>query len=119
MSAGDLGAVIAAVLSLGAVVVLTVLTLQLRRTLDDLGTAVARLHDESVPLLAEARETVSRAGAEADRVDDLLDSAEAVAARVDGASRVAYLALSKPVIKTAAVATGAQRAARRLRRGPG
>ena len=33
----------------------------------------------------------------------------------DGASRAAYVALSKPVIKTAAAATGAQRAARKLR----
>ena len=46
----------------------------------------------------------------------VLGSAEAISSRVEGASRVARMALSTPVIKTVALATGTGKAARRLGR---
>ena len=50
------------------------------------------------------------------RFDRVLGSAEAISDAVVGGSRVARAALSTPVIKTAALATGTSRAVRRLRR---
>ncbi len=115
MTAGDLAAVVAGVMSLAAVAVLTWAALLLRRTALELRAVVAEVRTEALPALRDASAAVAAAGGEIERVDQLIDAAESISARIDGASRVAYLALSKPVIKTAAVATGAQRAARRLR----
>jgi len=115
VSAIDLAAVIAAVASLAVVAVLTVLVTHLTRVLRDVSVALEELRAETIPALDEALAAVRRAGEEAERVTEILDAAEAVSSRVDGASKAAYVALSRPVIKTAAAATGAQRAARKLR----
>jgi hypothetical protein len=115
VTAADLAAVVVSVLSLAAVAVLTWFAVVLARTVAELRDTVASVRAEAVGLVEEARAAVARADGEIERVDEILDAAEAISSRVDGASRVAYLALSKPVIKTAAVATGAQRAARRFR----
>jgi hypothetical protein len=115
MSAMDLAAVVAAVLSLGAVAVLTVAVISLSRTLRELRGLIEDVQAQALPALAEATAAIVEARLEVDRVDGILDAAEAVSSRIDGASRVAYLALSKPVIKTAAVASGTRRAAKRLR----
>ena len=56
----------------------------------------------------------SAAGAEVDRVDDLLDTAETISATVDSASRLGYLAFRAPVIRTVALGKGIGRGARRL-----
>ncbi len=64
--------------------------------------------------MGELRDTVERAGAEVERVDDLLDTAEAISATVDSASRLGYLAFRAPVIRTVALGKGLGRGARRL-----
>ncbi|MBV9951013.1 MAG: hypothetical protein JO291_03615 [Acidimicrobiia bacterium] len=115
MSAIDLAAVVAAVLSLVAVGALTVAVMSLARSLRELRTLMAGIQDEALPALADATAAVVDVREQVERVDEILDAAESISSRIDGASRVAYLALSKPVIKTAAVATGTRRAARRLR----
>jgi len=115
VSAGDLAAVVASVLSLAAVAVLTAAAFLLLRTVKDLRAVASEVRDEALPALRAATAGVVEARGEMERMDEILDAAEAVSARIDGASRVAYLALSKPVIKTAAVASGTRRAARRLR----
>ena len=49
-------------------------------------------------------------------VDRLVGSAESISATVDATSKLAYRALSAPVIKTVAITSGASRAAKRLRK---
>lgn len=115
MKAGDLAAVVAGVASLAAVALLTAVSISLLRVLREARATVAELRDQALPALAEARAALADATGEVERVDEIIAAAEAVSSRIDGASRVAYLALSKPVIKTAAVASGTRRAARRLR----
>lgn len=115
MTAGDLAAVLAAVTCLAVVAVLTVAVLRLTRVLSEVEAAVTDIRERALPALDEATAAVRRAGEETERVGAIIDAAEAVSTRVDGASRAAYVALSRPVIKTAAAATGAQKAARRLR----
>ena len=51
----------------------------------------------------------------AERVDNLLRSAESVSGTVDSATRLAYLTVGSPVVKGLAVATGANQAYRRFR----
>jgi protein involved in polysaccharide export with SLBB domain len=50
------------------------------------------------------------------RFDRVLGSAEAISGAVSGSGRVARTALSTPVIKVAAIASGTSRAAKRLSR---
>jgi hypothetical protein len=80
--------------------------------------SAARL-DELDRTLARAAGELGRAGAELDRVGDLIGSAESISDAVGGASRLASTAMAGPVIKAVALGSGAARAGRRLRRGPG
>jgi hypothetical protein len=114
MSAGDLAAVLVSVAMLAVVAALSVAVTSLLRSLRELRTALDQLQAESVPLMGELAATVSAAGAEVGRVDELLDSAEAISARVDGASRLGYLAFRAPVIRVMAFGRGLGRGWRRI-----
>ena len=56
-----------------------------------------------------------RATGEVDRIDDLLEVAGSIGERVDTATEATYRALTSPVIKGVALASGTRRAAQRLR----
>ena len=123
MSAGQLAVVLAAVLcSLGFAALVVVLV----RVLDALRSVereVNRLRAETLPLLDElraaagdARETVDRAREDLERFDRVLGSAESISDAVSGSSRLVRSALSTPVIKTVAFASGTAEGVRRLRR---
>ena len=116
MSAGDLAAVFVAIASVIAVVLLTIALLSLIRTLTALRVAVEDLRRETLPVVTEMQQTVTRANAELERVDGLLVSAESVTATVDSFSSLFYLVFSNPLIKILALAAGTGRAARALRR---
>ena len=124
MSAGDLMLVIAAVLCTLGFAALVVVLGRVLDTLRSLRGEVASLRAETGPLLAElrtttveAQRTIEDARDDLARFDRVLGSAEAISDAVSGGGRVARVALSTPVIKTAALATGTSRAVRRLRRG--
>ncbi len=74
------------------------------------------LEAEALPLVDELARSVADANEELARVQRLVGSAESISATVDATSKLAYRALSAPVIKTVAMTSGASRAARRLRR---
>lgn len=116
LSAADLTLVVVTGCSIVAVVaVLFVLqraltaVREVKRVLDDVNARAMPLIDELAASLAEANEELAR-------VDRLVGSAESISATVDATSKLAYRALSAPVIKTVAMTSGASRAARRLRR---
>ena len=116
MTAGELAIVLGTVLcSLGFAALIVVLV-RVLDALRSLRTEVDSLRAETQPLLAELRSSVDEARDDLERFDRVLGSAEAISANVQGASRVARVALSAPVIKTVALASGTSRAARRLRR---
>lgn len=115
MSAGDLAAVLVAVVALGAVVVLSVAAVALLRTLRDLRAVVDDLRAQAVPMVTDLRETVRQADVELDRVSGLLDQAEEIGAHLESTSRLANRALAPPLIKTLSFAAGVRRATRRLR----
>jgi len=116
VTAGELAVVLATVLcALGFAALVVVLWRVLQAT-RELGEQLAQLRRDTQPLLEELRASVDGARDDLDRFDQLLGSAEAISASVNGATRVTRIALSAPVIKTVALASGTSRAASRLRR---
>ena len=116
MTAGELAIVLGTVLCALGFAALIVVLVRVLDALRALRTEVDSLRAETQPLLAELRTSVEDARDDLERFDRVLGSAEAISANVQGASRVARVALSTPVIKTVALASGTSRAARRLRR---
>jgi hypothetical protein len=115
MTAGELAVVLAAVLCSIGFAALIVVLMRVLDTLRDLRREVESLRSETRPLLAELRTSVDEARDDLQRFDRVLGSAEAISDAVAGTSRVTRAALSAPVIKTVALATGTGRAARKLR----
>jgi hypothetical protein len=119
MTADHVAVLVASIAAGVTALVLVVLTVVLTRRVRELGQAVEELRTETVPLVRDARVVVDQAATEMVRVGDVLDSAEAVSATVDSASRLAYRAFSNPVVKLLAYGTGLGSAVRRFfGRGP-
>lgn len=116
MSATELAALIVAIASVVAVVLLAFGLVSIAKTLKEVRIAVELLRTETVPMVVGLGDTVRNANAELERVDVLLGTAESISGTVDSASRLAYLAFSNPVIKALALASGTGRAARSFRR---
>lgn len=117
LSAGDLTLVLVTVFSVVALAAVLVAIVRLLSVIRMLRASVDRLDAEMLPLIDELGVALADANEELDRIDRLVGSAEAISETVDATSKLAYRALSAPVIKTVAVTSGASRAARRLRRG--
>jgi hypothetical protein len=130
MTASELALVVAAVLSVLGFVALALVLYRVLLALREVQGSLLQLRtdtammvgelraalDEARDTVEDARSTVDEARDDLERFDRVLGSAEAISANVEGASRVARLALSAPVIKTAAIATGTRRTFGRLRR---
>ncbi len=116
MSATELAALIVAISSVVAVVLVAIALVSVTKTLREVRTAVELLRTETLPIVTDLGETVRGANVELERVDGLIDRAESISGTVDSASRLAYLAFSNPMIKVIALATGTSRAARSFRR---
>lgn len=123
MTAGDLAIVLAAVLCCIGFAALIVVLYRVLDTMRSLRNEVVSLRQETRPLLdelrsstADAKAAMAAARGDLERFDRVLGSAEAISGAVAGSSRVARAALSTPMIKTAALATGTSRAVRRFRR---
>jgi hypothetical protein len=115
-SAADLAAVIVAIASVAAVMLLVLVVVSVNRTLTTVRLSIEQLRRETLPVVDELRRTVTTANDELERLDALLDSATSISSTVDSASHLAYLAFSNPLIKAMALATGTAKAAKALRR---
>jgi hypothetical protein len=116
LSASDLALVVVtgcAIVSVVAILfVLQRVLVAVRRVTRTLG----ELEAQALPLIDDLAAALVEANHELDRVDRLVGSAESISATVDATSKLAYRALSAPVIKTVALRSGASRAARRIRK---
>lgn len=115
LSATDMVLVVVTVVSVLSVVGMVAVLIHLLTTVRRLTAALDELTEQAIPLIDELAESLAEANAELARVDRLVGSAESISATVDATSKLAYRALSAPVIKTVAVTSGASRAAKRLR----
>jgi hypothetical protein len=123
MTAGELAVLIAAVLCSIGFAALIVVLLRVLDAARSLRSDVTTMRQETGLLLAQLRAStddakfaIDEARDDLERFDRVLGSAEAISGAVAGGSRVARAALSTPVIKTAALATGTTRAVRHFRR---
>jgi hypothetical protein len=116
VTAGELAIVLAAVLCSLGFAALVVVLCRVLQAMRELREELVRLRRDTQPLLEELQASVDEARDDLERFDRLLGSAESISSRVNGASRVTRLALSAPMIKTVALASGTSRAASRLRR---
>lgn len=117
MTALELLTVVFAVLCLGAAVVLTVLCGRVFAVARRISDAAETLEREAIPAVEELRSLVAATEADLQQLGDVAEVASAIGARVDSASEATYRALTTPVIKGVALATGTRRVAQRLRGG--
>lgn len=115
LTAQDVAVLVAVGVSVVAAVVCGVVVVELLRTVRALRAELAEFRSRADAALGELTDAVDTARGDLERVDDLIGSAEALAATVDGVAKVGYLTVGKPVIKTVALAKGTSRAARRIR----
>lgn len=116
MSAGDLAVVVVTGCSILAVGVLLFVLQRALGTVRALRRTVDETNEQLLPLIEQLTVSLAEANEELERIDRLVGSAESISATVDATSKLAYRALSAPVIKTVAVTSGASRAARRIRK---
>lgn len=115
MSVAEVVVLIAAVVACVAAVVCLVAAVVLVGTVRRLEAGVEALRQETVPMVADARQVVGVASGELARVESVLESAESVTATVDSASRLAQRAFANPVVKVLALRAGAASGLRQLR----
>jgi methyl-accepting chemotaxis protein len=115
MSASDLALVVLTVCSVVSVVAVLFALQRVLTTVRQVTATLEEINARAVPLIDELAQSLAEATDELARVERLVGSAESISATVDATSKLAYRALSAPVIKTVAVTSGASRAARRLR----
>jgi len=115
MSAEDLLIVLCAILALAFAGVLAVLAGKALRAVQKLDAAADLFVSEAVLAVQQLREAAQQASSEVDRIDDLLVVAGAIGDRVDSATDATFRALTSPVIRSVALASGTRRAAARLR----
>ncbi len=116
LSGADLAVVVVTGCSIVAVGALLVALQRLLATLRRVRATLEQVRAEALPLVDELGRSVTEANEELARLDRLVGSAESISATVDATSKLAYRALSAPVIKTVAMTSGASRAAKRMRR---
>ena len=115
MSPGGVAAMVAAVAFAMLVVGVLFLVGSAIRTLAAMRVAVDDVRQAAVPLLTDVHTAVRQANGDLVHVEGLLETAESISGTVDSASRLAYAAFSRPVVKLAAFFAGTSRALRRLR----
>lgn len=123
MTTGEFALILAVVLLVAGFAALVVALIRVTDSLSLLRTEMQAWRDDIAPLVERLRETTDDARSVMDearhdlgRFDRVLGSAEAISGAVEGSARLTRVALSAPVIKVAAFASGTSRVAQRLRR---
>jgi uncharacterized protein YoxC len=109
-------AVVLIVVAIVGLVVVAMAVQSLISTLRSLRETVDDLRRQTLPAIAELRATVAQANGELARVDNLLDTAEEVGARVEATSRLTWLVLRNPLVKLASASVASDKVARKLSR---
>lgn len=116
LSASDLALVVVTGCSIVAVIAVLAVATRLLVVLRRVTQTLDEINAQALPLVDQLATSVTDANEELARIDRLVGSAESISATVDATSKLAYRALSAPVIKGVALGSGASRAAKRLRK---
>lgn len=114
VSGTDVVLVALTVVSLLATAALGMTVVQLRSVVIDLRGQVDTFEATAGPAATELADAAARAAHQVDRLEDLIGVASSLTGTMDNATAATVRVLSNPVIKTAALAKGTRRAARRL-----
>ena len=98
-----------------AVIVVSILVLNLFRVVSSLKELVDGVTKETVPLIHEVGNTVKGVNHEIERVDSIMASMQTVSHNVETISHTVKAAVTNPLVKALAFAAGARRAAGKMR----
>lgn len=111
----DLVLIALTVVALTAMVILTITVIQLRHMVTSMRRELDSFSAAAVPAAEALNESALLAARQVDRLENLIDVASSLTDTMDSATAATVRVLSSPVIKTAAIAKGTRRAARRLK----
>lgn len=117
ISGGDVALIILAGFWGLLVLFLAIVLINVFRMLESTKLLIDGIREETVPLLSEAKTTISSVNKELERIDGIMESAGKI---VKGVERVAGLieqAVGGPIVKLVAAGAGISRAAKRFRGG--
>lgn len=100
-----------------AVIVLSILVVNLFRVVSSLKALVDGVTQETVPLIHDLGATVKGVNREIERVDGIMASVQTVTKNVETISHAVQAAVSNPLVKALAFAAGARRAAKKFKEG--
>jgi predicted PurR-regulated permease PerM len=115
LEATDYAVIVIAAFFALAVVVVSILVLNLFRVVSSLKELVDGVTQETVPLIHEVGNTVKGVNHEIERVDSIMASAQNVAQNASTISETVKLAVTNPVVKALAFAAGARRATKKFK----
>jgi uncharacterized protein YoxC len=115
VSGGDWALIILAVFWAVLVLFLSLVSVNLFRLLESTKLLLDGVRTETIPLLGEVRTTVTGVNRQLDHADTVMASAAGISQSVERVTKVVEKTISSPLIKVAAFAYGASRAARRFK----
>ena len=98
-----------------AVVVISILVMNLFRVVSSLKELVDGVTKETVPLIHDVDGTVKGVNQEIERVDSIMASAQSVAKNAETISETVKMAVTNPLVKALAFIAGARRGAKKFR----
>ncbi len=98
-----------------AVIVVSILVLNLFRVVSSLKELVDGVTKETVPLIHDVDGTVKGVNQEIERVDSIMASAQTVVKNAQTISETIKLAVTNPLVKALAFFAGARRASKKFR----
>ena len=115
LEATDYAVIVIAAFFALAVIVVSILVLNLFRVVSSLKELVDGVTQETVPLIHEVGNTVKGVNHEIERVDSIMASAQTVAHNASTISETVKLAVTNPLVKALAFAAGARRATKKFK----
>ena len=115
LEATDYAVIVIAAFFALAVIVISILVLNLFRVVSSLKELVDGVTHETVPLIHEVGNTVKGVNHEIERVDSIMASAQNVAQNASTISETVKLAVTNPLVKALAFFAGARRASKKFR----
>ena len=98
-----------------AVIVVSILVLNLFRVVSSLKELVDGVTKETVPLIHDVDGTVKGVNQEIERVDSIMASAQSVAKNAETISETVKMAVTNPLVKALAFFAGARRASKKFK----